>query len=258
MSIDFKKDYINWLNESIEQFKIQENLYRITLPYLDRNNDCTEIYIQINENNTFHLTDDGETIGELELSNFDIFSSKRRKAILYSILNAHGVQLSENKELFINCSNNELPQKKHMLSQCMIKISDLFYTSKPNIQSLFIEDVQRYLDENDVRYLPDTSFSGKSGLVTTYDFAVPKSKDYPERVLKVVNNIDQTQANSILFLWDDTKSARNSRGYDSKLFVFLQDNKKKISNNILTSMQNYDVTPIVWSERKKYIKQLKG
>lgn len=257
MNIDFKKDYIDWLYKSIDQFQVHENLYRITLPYLDRNNDCTEIYIKVNDDGSYHLTDDGETIGELELSNFDVFSSKRRKEILSSILNAHGVLLSKDKELYLDCAKEELPQKKHMLSQCMVKISDLFYTSKPTVQSLFIEDVQEFLDINEVRYFPDISFSGKSGLVTTYDFAIPRSKEYPERILKVVNNIDQQQANSILFLWDDTRSARFSRGSDSKLFVFLHD-KKKISNSILTSMKNYDVTPIIWSDRKKYIDQLKN
>ena len=255
MNIDFKKDYIDWLYKSIDQFQVQENLYRITLPYLDRNNDCTEIYIRVNDDGNYHLTDDGETIGELELSNFDVFSSKRRKEILNSILNAHGVLLSKNKELYLDCTKDELPQKKHMLSQCMVKISDLFYTSKPNVQSLFIEDVQEFLDKNEVRYFADISFPGKSGLVTTYDFAIPKSKAFPERVLKVVNNIDQLQTNSILFLWDDTRSARASRGYDSKFFVFLHD-KKKISNSILTSMRNYDVTPIIWSDRAKYVDQL--
>lgn len=255
MSIDFKKDYIDWLYNSIDQYKIRDNLYRITMPFLDRNNDCTEIYIRIEESGVYHLTDDGETIDELELSNFDIFSSQRRKEILNSILISHGVKLSNNKELYVDCSKDELPQKKHMLSQCMIKISDLFYISKPNVQSLFIEDVQQYLDENNVRYFPNISFSGKSGLITTYDFAVPKSKVFPERVLKVVNNVDQQQTNNILFLWNDTKSARVSRGYDSKLFVFIHD-KKRISNNIITSMKNYDVTPIIWSDRKKYVRQL--
>ena len=54
MNIDFKKDYIDWLYKSIDQFQVQENLYRITLPYLDRNNDCTEIYISINDNGDYH------------------------------------------------------------------------------------------------------------------------------------------------------------------------------------------------------------
>lgn len=140
-----------------------------------------------------------------------------------------------------------------MLSQCMIKVSDLFYTAKNTVQSLFLEDVQLYLDEKDIRYTPNVSFSGKSGLSTNYDFAIPKSKNAPERIIKVVNNIDQTQANSILFLWDDT---RQERAEESRLYVFLQDKDKKISRSMITSMENYNVVPVVWSMRDKYVADL--
>lgn len=253
MNIDFKKDYVNWLYNNISQYQISENVYRITLPFLDRNNDCTEIFIKV-DGDTYTLTDDGETIGELELSNFDIFSSQKRTDIFNRILCAHGVKKSPNNELYIQCFANELPQKKHMLSQCMIKVSDLFYTAKNTVQTLFIEDVQEYLEENDIRYSQDISFLGISGLNTSYDFVIPKSKKAPERIIKVVNNIDQTQANSILFLWGDTSKARES--IHSKLYVFLQDQNRKIPSTIIPTMTKYDVTPVLWSKRQDFTAEL--
>ena len=68
-----------------------------------------------------------------------------------------------------------------------------------------------------------------------------------------MNNIDQTQANSILFLWDDT---RQERAEESRLYVFLQDKDKKISRSMITSMENYNVVPVVWSMRDKYVADL--
>ena len=35
-----------------------------------------------------------------------------------------------------------LPLKKHMLAQCMLKVSDMFYLSRSNIQAVFLDDVQ--------------------------------------------------------------------------------------------------------------------
>lgn len=253
MKNNFKNEYIEWLNKSIEQYQISDNIYRITFPYLNRNNDCTEIFIKI-DGDKYTITDDGETISELELSNFNLFSSQRRKDIFNQILLSHGVKKSESNELFIECSKDELPQKKHMLSQCMIKVSDLFYTAKNTVQSLFIEDVQVYLDEKDIRYTPDVSFPGISGLTTNYDFAIPKSKQAPERIIKVVNNIDQQLANSILFLWNDTSQAR--KDHLSTLYVFLQDNVKKIPSTVFTSMNNYNVIPVEWSKRDNYTSDL--
>lgn len=252
MENNFKDIYMKWLNSNIDEYRISENIYRITLPYLNRNNDCTEIFIKV-DGNDYILTDDGETINELELSNFNLFSSQKRTDIFNRILLSHGIKKSNNNELYTICSRDELPQKKHMLSQCMIKVSDLFYTAKNTIQSLFLEDVQLYLDELDIRYTPDISFPGKSGLTTNYDFAIPKSKNAPARIIKVVNNIDQQQANNIIFLWEDTLQNRTQ---DSVLYTFLHDTEKKVPTQVITTLKTYNVIPVLWSLRNKYVNDL--
>ncbi len=123
--INFKKIYLDWLNENIEQYKIKQNVFRITLPFLDRNNDHTEFYVEKLNENFYRLSDDGNTLNELELSNFDIFNSNKRTEIFNIILNSHGIKKSENNELYVECTLEDIETKKHMLSQCMIKISDL-------------------------------------------------------------------------------------------------------------------------------------
>lgn len=252
MSMNFKDEYVKWLYDNIDEYKISENVCRITLPFLNRNNDCTDIFIKSDGEN-YLLTDDGETIGELELSGFNLFSSQKRTNIFNRILASHGIKKSIDGELYTTCSKDNLPQKKHMLSQCMIKVSDMFYTAKSNVQSLFLEDVQMFLDEKDIRYTPDVSFPGKSGLTTNYDFAIPKSKNAPERIIKVVNNIDQQQTNSIIFLWEDTLQERPQ---DSALYVFMQDSAKKIPAQIISTMNTYKVTPVSWSSRNRYAAEL--
>ena len=44
-NIDYAKLYIKWLNENIEQYKVSDNISRITLPFMDKNNDFIDIYI---------------------------------------------------------------------------------------------------------------------------------------------------------------------------------------------------------------------
>ncbi len=246
MDANFKKNYIDWLYNNIEQYKVRENTYRITFPYLDRNNDCIEIFIVMKENGSYLLTDDGETLNELELSGFNIFSSDKRKNLLTKIINAHGAILSENNAITITCGKDDIPLKKHMLSQCLLKISDLFYLSKPTVLSLFNEDVKEFLDINNVRYMPDISFVGKSGLTTNYDFAIPKSPNAPERIIKVANNLDTSLAGNITFLWNDTKEARKE---SSSLYVFIQDSDKKINKSAITVLDNYGINPVIWSKR---------
>ena len=253
MEKDFKKIYINWLNENIEQYKISDTVYRLTLPFLDRNNDCIELFIKLLDDERYYITDDSETINELKLSQFDIFTGTRRREIFDSILAAHGVSFSKNDELYITCSRDSLAQSKHMLSQCIIKVSDMFYLSRKNVKSIFIEDVQNFLDINNIRYIENVSFSGKSKLMSNYDFGIGKSNVAPERIIKVINNFDTTQAKNIIFSWTDTVEERKNK---SQLYTFIQDFEKPISKEALSTLKEYSIVPVLWSKRNDYILEL--
>ena len=43
--MDFGKIYVEWLKQNIDQFRVNETTSRMTLPFLDRNNDHIEMYI---------------------------------------------------------------------------------------------------------------------------------------------------------------------------------------------------------------------
>ena len=253
MEQDFKKIYTDWLYENIEQYKINEAVCRLTLPFLDRNNDFIELFIKIQDDGRYYITDDSETINELKLSQFDIFSSPRRKEILNSILVSHGVSLSENNELYVICKKGTLAQSKHMLSQCILKVSDMFYLSRKNVKSLFLEDVQNFLDDNGIRYIENISLNGKSKLMSNYDFGIGKSKEAPARMIKVINNLDLNQAKNTIFSWTDTEEERKNK---SVLYVFIQDTEKKISKDAINALEEYLITPVLWSNRKNYVEAL--
>ncbi|WP_341877633.1 DUF1829 domain-containing protein [Defluviitalea saccharophila] len=245
--------YLNWLKENIEEYKINNTAYRITTPFLDRNNDYTEVYLIKQANDDFILTDDGYTINELELSGFSIKSSEKRKNLMINILNSHGVKLGQDNDLFIKCSLSDMPLKKHMLIQCMIKVSDLFMLSRDNVKSIFLEDVQNYLECHNIRYIADVTFNGKSGLSSNYDFAIAKSKKSPERIIKVVNNLDTSYAKSIIFSWNDTLDARKNI---SVLYAFINDDNKKVSHDALTALKQYEIKTVLWSKRANFVEEL--
>lgn len=248
-NINFSELYLKWLKENIQEYKLSDKVYRITTPFLDRNNDFTEFYVIDEGNNNFKLTDDSYTFSELELSGFKYDNSNKRISIIRTILNSHGVEMNTEKELFVNCTLNDFPQKKHMLIQCMLKISDLFYLSQNNVKNIFIEDVRHYLDDIDVRYSENVSFVGKSSLVTNYDFLISKSRKAPERMIKVVNNLTYDYVKSILFSWEDIKFTRNQ---DTKLYTFINDQSKKPSNEVFTAFEKSDIKPILWSQKDNF------
>ena len=224
LDIDFSKQYLEWLKQNIEQYQVRDSIFRITLPFLDRNNDCVEVYIVDNGDGTYQITDDGATINDLEFSGFDIETSERRKKILNSIIAAYGITRLDTNELVVKCTRDDLPLKKHMLAQCMVKVSDMFYLSKNTIQSVFLDDVQSFFDANDVRYVDNICLTGKSKLTTHYDFAIARSKKSAERFIKVVNNMDLNAARNIIFAWNDTKRYASAR---SKIICIYSEYRQK-------------------------------
>ena len=188
----------------------------------------------------------------MQISGFEIKGQKRND-IFHSVISSYGVSLSDNNELIINCSYNDLPLKKHMLAQCMIKVSDMFFLSKNTVQSIFLEDVQSYLDNNNIRYIDDISIVVKSKLITHYDFGIAKSKIASERFIKTVNNFDINSARNIIFSWGDTKSERHS---DTQLYVFINDINKKVSPEAYSALKEYDIIPAMWSKKENYINEL--
>ena len=253
LDIDFSKQYLEWLKQNIEQYQVRDSIFRITLPFLDRNNDCVEVYIVDNGDGTYQITDDGATINDLEFSGFDIETSERRKKILNSIIAAYGITRLDTNELVVKCTRDDLPLKKHMLAQCMVKVSDMFYLSKNTIQSVFLDDVQSFFDANDVRYVDNICLTGKSKLTTHYDFAIARSKKSAERFIKVVNNMDLNAARNIIFAWNDTKDMRQP---EAKLYAFIQNTDKKISDDAIGALKEYEIKPALWSKKDSYISEL--
>ena len=250
---NFIDQYLGWLKENIDQCKVNDTTYRMTLPFMDRNNDFIDIYIIAKDNGSYLITDDGATLNDLLLSGFEFNSGTRRKNILDSIITAYGITRTESNELVTNCSSSDLPLKKHLLAKCMVKVSDLFYLSRNSIQSIFLEDVQNFLDAQYIRYIRNFDYVGRSKLSTHYDFAIPKSRSSAERYIKVVNNLDNNAARNIIFAWDDTKDLFQP---NARLYTFIQDTDKKVSNDAISALREYNIIPALWSKKESYIEEL--
>lgn len=248
---NLKNSYLEWLKEKIIITE-RADAIEITTPLLDRHNDHLQIYV-MPQGNELRLTDDGYIISDLIMSGCDIHTSKKRREMLQTILNGFGVNKTNDDELFIQCRIEDFPQKKHMLLQAMISVNDMFMTSKQSVQSLFYEDVEKLLEVNDVRYTDHVSFSGKSGYMHKFDFVVPKSKKSPERIIQAVNSPTKDRSQSLLFAWSDTREARR---HESTLYAFLNDSTRPVSDEVIGALQKYDVKPVLWSQRERYIEEL--
>lgn len=236
--------YWMWLRDETILRQIGEWV-EITTPYLDRHNDCLQIYAK-RDDGGFVLTDDGYTVADLEQSGCMI-DSPRRQALFTMTLNGFGVQISETtKALEVRASAENFALQKHNLVQAMLTVNDLFYLSSSTVASLFHEDVVAWLDICNIRYTPNVKFSGKSGYDHRFDFVVPKSKVHPERILRAFNRPSREAAQTMAFAWLDTREVRTP---ESRAYAILNDSEQPVSQSVLDAMRTYEVHPIPWSTR---------
>ena len=236
--------YLAWLKDKTILRQVKDWV-EITTPYLDRHNDYLQIYAK-RQNGTYLLTDDGYVLEDLDQSGCKLESPKRQ-ALLKITLNGFGVQEKEGR-LEVHASSDNFSLRKHNLIQAMLAVNDLFYLAVPVVASLFYEDVVAWLDLHEIRYTPKVKFTGKSGFDHLFDFVIPKSRAFPERILHTINRPSRDTAQALAFSWLDTKDVRPP---DSKAYAFLNDSEQAISTSVIDALYNYEVNPILWSKREE-------
>jgi hypothetical protein len=240
--------YLAWLKAKITVTEIN-GVCEITTPFLDRHNDRLQIYVRKKEG-TLLVSDDGFVISDLEISGCPLDTPHRRE-LLTTILSGYGVR-EDNGELLIEASEETFPQKKHALLQAMLAVNDMFMTAKPRVASMFLEDVAHFLEEHEIRYAPSVEFTGKSGFIQKFDFLIPKSRHKSERILRAINNPTRDSATSLIFAWSDIREVRPP---NAQVFAVLNDSEQSLNPDILSAFQQYDVNPVAWSERERYVQE---
>ena len=81
-------NYFKWLKDNTSTRLINETWSEITTPYLDRHNDCLQIYAK-KENNSIILTDDGYIINDLISSGCALDSQRRKEILRLEVLAFH-------------------------------------------------------------------------------------------------------------------------------------------------------------------------
>lgn len=242
--------YLIWLRDKTTLREI-DGWVEITTPYLDRHNDYMQIFA-MKTNGGFHLSDDGYILTDLEQSGCGISTPKRQR-LLEITLNGFGVKMID-KELTVNATSENFALRKHNLVQAMLAVNDLFYLSQTVITSLFLEDVEAWLESNDIRYTPKVIFPGRTGFTYQFDFVIPKSRKQPERIVKAVNRPGRDTIQNLVLSWVDTKETRPDP--EAIAYAFLNDSERSIPGEVSEALRSYDLRPVPWSERDKFVNDL--
>jgi hypothetical protein len=223
----------------------------ITTPYLDRHNDALQIYVKRTDS-SYSLSDGGFIIEDLIQSGCQLISPKRQ-SLLKMTLNGFGVQLNDDKKLEIHASVENFAQRKHNLVQAMLAVNDLFYLAEPMVQTLFLEDVIGWMEIHEIRYTQNVKFTGKTGYDSLFDIIIPKSRLKPERIVDAISRPTKQVAQNFVFKWIDIREVRPP---ESKAYAFLNDIDQSVPSDVLDALKNYEVNPILWSNRESILEEL--
>jgi len=238
-------EYVRWLRQEISVARIGD-VYEITTPFLDRHNDHIQIYVRQEDGRTI-LSDDGYVMADLRHGGCAL-DTEHRKHLLQSILNGFGVARNGD-ELVAAVTNGDFAQRKHSIIQAILAVGDLFATASAQVKSLFLEDVASFLESIGARAFPNFQLTGKSGFQHKFDFALPKSGNAPERLVKAVNRPGKENAGSLIFAWTDTRAVRDDQ---SEMYAMLNDSEQKVPGDVVDALKQYDIVAVPWSERSKY------
>lgn len=245
--------YNEWNKQSI-QFEECDTFIEITTPFVDMHHDFIQLYFT-KEKNLFVITDDGHIINELELLGIDIKNTPKRREFINTSLKIFGVKLdTTTNELYVTFNNiNEFPEWQHRLIQCLLRISDILLTSRNNVISIFTEEISNYFLDNDIYFSEGPSFIGISGKSQRFDFSLPRTKTRKEKLIKAINSPTSESYREPLFSWIDIKETRSF----SEFMIIANDTNKPVSDTFIQPFTNYEVEVLLWSERNKWVENLK-
>ena len=251
---------MNWLNEHMEKyysFLKEKTLLKedrlsgwteIRTPFIGIFNDGIDIYAK-KENGKIILSDDGETVHNLELSGAEVTRSIKRRELLDQILLNYGVEL-KGEELITEADEQSFPQKKLNILSAIIEANDLYFLAKHTVASVFREDVKNYLDEQELVYTPHFLSKGSTGIEFSFDFQIAYSQT--EIIIKSFNNLTKMNLPHFLFTWEDVKTVREKQtGKNVVGLAIINNEDRDIRSEYLDLISSKEAKYILWSERHR-------
>lgn len=249
-----------WVNQLMDQYydflkgrtaivsDTGTNWTAISTPFSGLFNDNIEIYVFKSNEGKISLSDDGATLNNLELFGSPISKSPNRKKILEKVLLNYGVSCNNENELVVDATEATFPQKKHNLISAISEINDMYMLAKHTVASVFKEDVQLFLDEQEIIYTPQFISKGSTGLEFTFDFQIAYKEK--EIVIKSFNNINRFNLSSFLFSWDDIKSVREKiTGKETVGLAVINNSQKAVSDDYLDALKSKNADYVLWDNR---------
>lgn len=224
-----KNSYIDWLKKELIFTDVEDGYISISTPFVDNNYDNIELFAKFVSESQIEVTDFGETLFNLEDNGLKI--TKRSKTIyrlFENTLNDFGIEYNCNTEtLSITTDVRRFPTAKNRLLQAIMRINDLLYLSKENVNATFNDILSSFLIDNEILFSPNVEIVGKNGISSHFDFSIPLPAGKDRLIKTAARPNDVNQAKVFNF---DVRETSNTR--DSKYVLLLNDSNTAIRDQM--------------------------
>lgn len=238
-------EYLKWIKENTK-IKNKNGIDVITTPFALSNNDLIDIIVKKN-NNEIILSDDGETLFNLEISGVNIV---KRKEIFEKFLRSYGLNKTSEDEIIKKSSYQNIGRDINDFIQGILSIDDMFLTSSNNVKHFFKEDVALFFEKNDFYPSPDIKLVGKNNLEYNIDYIINRTKNKKEKLIRVINSNNKDKIISAIFAFEDLEE-RNSEN-----IIIFNNTERKLSNELEEVLKKKKIEVLNWTQKEKWIKEM--
>ncbi len=195
-------DYLKWYKDDTILSKIDE-IQVISTPYTNHIGDRINLYVEKISDYDIRVSDDGETLNELSMVNYE-FNSQTRQKHLNTIIYSNGLRIDKNtNSIYIEIIRKDFGKGKHKLIEGINKVYDLLFTKKENVKKMFLEDVLDFFKEEDFGGVSAVRKKGASGIDHGVDYILGVTSKRKETLMQAVNNSDFDSFARQYYIFDD-------------------------------------------------------
>ena len=179
--------YHRWLKNETEVAEADDGWVVISTPFLGAFNDFIEIYVR-REDGGILLSDDGETLRNLEAQGCDVLRNLERLKFAEAIVHDHGVRLNrESGELLVEAQASNFPQKKHELISAVLEINGMAAAVRLSVEGSFdyrsldkLGELEKFANKWQITHSPIdfANIYGRKGIARIDPLAL-RGRDFP-------------------------------------------------------------------------------
>jgi len=122
--------------------------------------------------------------------------------------------------------------------------------AKREMAPLILDAVERRPDGEDIiRNIIEIAADWDSYHLAHDEFAARR----PERLLRAINTPTRDTITAFCFAWSDTSQ---ERAPDTEAYAVLNDQERSVSVDLLHALEAYQIQPMLWGARERYLEVL--